>query len=128
MNEQNLGRKVARLLDHSVGDIKQGTLYRLQSARRAAMEMYAAAEPATGWISTGHAAVQTGPARFLNIRYLLPFAALIIALAGAIYWQAAQQASGNDLAEIDTVLLADELPINAYLDKEFDAWLKRSSQ
>lgn len=127
MNEQDLGRKIARLLDHSVGDIKQGTLYRLQSARRAATDKYAATEPATGWVWAGNAAAQTGPGRFLNMRFLLPFAGLIMVLAGVIYWQAAQQANGNDLAEIDAVILADELPINAYLDKGFDAWLKRSS-
>lgn len=128
MNEQDLGRKIARLLDHSAGNIKQGTLYRLQSARRAAVEKYAAAEPATGWIWAGRAAAQTGPERFLNTRFLLLFAALIIALAGVVYWQAAQQANGNDVEEIDTVLLADDLPINAYLDRGFDAWLEHSSR
>jgi hypothetical protein len=32
------------------------------------------------------------------------------------------------LAEVDAGLLTDELPINAYLDKGFDSWLKRSSR
>ena len=29
---------------------------------------------------------------------------------------------------VDENLLTDELPINAYLDNNFEAWLKRSSQ
>ena len=34
----------------------------------------------------------------------------------------------NDIAEIDASLLTDDLPINAYLDNNFEAWLKRSLQ
>ena len=32
------------------------------------------------------------------------------------------------IAEIDAGLLTDDLPFNAYLDNNFEAWLKRSSQ
>ena len=56
---------------------------------------------------------------------LLPLIALLLALAGTAYWQILQQDDNND--EIDSLLLSDDLPINAYLDKGFDAWLKRSS-
>ena len=39
MNEQELGREIAKLLDYSADEnIKQSTLYRLQSARRAALQ------------------------------------------------------------------------------------------
>ena len=48
-------------------------------------------------------------------------------LAGFAYWQVTGPAS-NDFAEIDVGLLTDELPLNAYLDKGFDSWLKRSSR
>ena len=30
-----------------------------------------------------------------------------------------------EFADIDSQLLADDLPIDAYLDKGFDAWLKK---
>jgi hypothetical protein len=30
-----------------------------------------------------------------------------------------------EAVELDTQLLADELPIDAYLDKGFEAWLKK---
>jgi hypothetical protein len=45
---------------------------------------------------------------------------------GIIYWQIEQRA-GNDWPK-STRLLTDDLPINAYLDKGFDSWLKRSSR
>jgi hypothetical protein len=34
----------------------------------------------------------------------------------------------DEAEEIDSALLTSELPINAYLDQGFDAWLKRSSE
>ena len=40
------------------------------------------------------------------------------------YWQTAQQA--HDIEETDAAILASELPIEAYLDRGFQAWLKRS--
>jgi len=50
----------------------------------------------------------------------------VLSLLGVTYWQLVIQA--NDIAEIDVSLLTDDLPINAYLDNNFEAWLKRSSQ
>jgi hypothetical protein len=61
----------------------------------------------------------------LSARILLPLAFLLLSLGGIVYWQTVQQ--NNDAEEIDTHLLTGDLPINAYLDKDFDAWLKRSS-
>ena len=40
------------------------------------------------------------------------------------YWQTLQQGDENE--EIDIMLLVDDLPVNAYLDNEFDAWLDPS--
>jgi hypothetical protein len=50
---------------------------------------------------------------------------LIFGMIGISYWNSTQQAA--DIEEIDAALLTSELPIDAYLDKGFDAWLKRSS-
>ena len=44
MSETEVGREVAQLLDRGLDDIKQGTLNRLQSARRASLENYHVAE------------------------------------------------------------------------------------
>ena len=39
MNEQELGKEIAKLLNHSINEnMKQSTVYRLQSARRAALQ------------------------------------------------------------------------------------------
>jgi hypothetical protein len=59
-------------------------------------------------------------------QYLLPLALLLLGLLGIGYWQATSPPS--EVIEIDAALLTDELPINAYLDSGFEAWLKRSQQ
>ena len=52
-------------------------------------------------------------------------AALILALVGIqYYWQ--QPPTVEEIEEIDAALLTSDLPINAYLDKSFDTWIKRS--
>jgi len=59
----------------------------------------------------------------LALRVLLPLA-LLIASGAAIYgWQQNQRAA--ELEEIDSLLLTDELPIDAYLDRGFQNWLKK---
>lgn len=59
----------------------------------------------------------------LALRILLPLA-LLVGAGSAIYtWQQNQRA--DELVEIDSQLLTDDLPIDAYLDRGFQNWLKK---
>jgi hypothetical protein len=62
----------------------------------------------------------------LGVRYLIPFAALLLGLLGVVYVHTGTVSS--DIADIDAALLTDELPINAFLDTSLDSWLTRSSR
>jgi hypothetical protein len=62
--------------------------------------------------------------RVFGRRLAAAVTALVIATAGVVYWQSI--APNGDSADLEIGLLTDELPINAYLDKGFDSWLKRS--
>jgi hypothetical protein len=127
MNEQELAKQIVQHLDQGLGQIKQGSLYQLQSARMAALERYREAPQsafALAW--AGDVAFRVSHNRHFNLRNLIAAGLLILGMIGVTYWQIALQ--GNDVAEIDASLLSDELPISAYLDSGFDAWLKRSSQ
>lgn len=46
---------------------------------------------------------------------------LLMGLAGAVYWYNLDQPDDD----IDAVLLADELPLQAYVDNRFEQWLDR---
>ena len=53
----------------------------------------------------------------------MPFTALAIGLAAVYTWQQNQRLA--EVEEIDAQLLTDELPIDAYLDRNFQSWLKK---
>lgn len=127
MNEQELAKKIVLHLDQGLGQLKQGTLYKLQSARMAALNHYRPApQPVLGLAWAGDVAFRVSHSRYFNARNMLALGLLLLSLTGVTYWQLAIQSA--DIAEIDANLLTSELPINAYLDSGFEAWLKRSSQ
>jgi len=123
-----LGNKIARLLDHGLGEIKQGTLYRLQQSRREAVTHYHAAGAVRN--AGGTLAAHGHGSGHLNWHFkpamLLPLIMLLALLVGLGYWHDHQQ--GEEMAEIDTLLLADDLPFDAYLDQDFDRWLEDTSR
>jgi hypothetical protein len=127
MNEQELARQIVQHLDRGLGQIKQGTLYQLQSARKAALDRHSTVPQSAlvpAW--AGNIAFKISHSPYFNARNLFAAGLLVLGLLGAGYWQIVVQ--GNDIAEIDASLLTGELPIDAYLDSGFEAWLKRSSQ
>lgn len=119
MNEHEVGKKITKLLDLGLDDIKQSTLNRLQSARRASLESYHMAGSVAN-VGQGTSA-RNGNEWQIKTGKLLSIIALLFALAGIFYWQTLQQSDENE--EIDILVLTDDLPINAYLDDGFDAWL-----
>ena len=61
MNEQELAKKIVQHLDHGLGHIKQGTLYQLQSARKAALSRYRETpQPVFGLAWAGNIAFYAG--------------------------------------------------------------------
>jgi len=127
MNEQELAGRIVRHLNAGLGTIKQGTSYQLQSVRQAALDRYREApQPLFGLAWAGDVAFRITHSRHFNSHNMLALGLLVLSLLGVTYWQLVIQA--NDIAEIDVSLLTDDLPINAYLDNNFEAWLKRSSQ
>ena len=61
----------------------------------------------------------------LSARVLLPALVLVLAAVGISRWQDNQVLA--EVVEIDSQLLTDDLPIDAYLDRGFPNWLKKRS-
>jgi hypothetical protein len=123
MNEQEFGYKIKQSLNHGLG-IDEGRLARLKAARETAVARQRITAPSSKLAWAG----ANGPVspRFLVSRLLLPTLVLALGLFVVNYWHQAQLAQEN--AEIDAEVLTGDLPIDAYLDKGFDAWLRRSSE
>jgi hypothetical protein len=125
MNEQDdLGRRIAELLDAGADSLGPAERERLAAARRTALAAHRP-EKARAWVPAlaGAGAGGWTERRLWGVPYLIPTAALILGLAAVTYMH---WSPPNDIADIDAGLLTDDLPINAYLDQAFDSWLKRS--
>src|SRR4051812_27883114 len=59
----------------------------------------------------------------LSARVVLPVVMLAVAAFGIYRWQENQRLA--EVVEIDTQLLTDDLPIDAYLDRGFQNFLKK---
>ena len=129
MNEPNdeLARRIVQHLDFGADHVGSLTRERLLEARKAALSRYQERLQPAGRLAWANGPrARHGEHHFLAPRYLIAAAAWIAAMIGIAYWQNGSSPA-SEMAEIDAGLLSDELPINAYLDKGFDSWLKRSS-
>jgi len=125
--EPDLARKLVSYLDDGLDRLEPSVLERLAAARRNALSHYREQPAAVfGLAPVGRVVVRLTEHRFFRVHVLIAAAALMLATGAVVYWQSTRPANG--LADIDFYLLTDELPINAYLDKGFDSWLKRSSR
>jgi Protein of unknown function (DUF3619) len=129
MNERELGRKIVQNLDGGL-DLTAEVCARLEASRARALAAQRRAEPSPAAAALDEVAARlAGPSQWFT-EVLLPVALLIVGLVGLHYWEGSAQNAlfATDPAELDAQLLKSDLPIDAYLDRGFEAWLKRSSE
>ena len=125
MNEQQIAYRIKQLLNRGL-DLDAGKLARLKKSRERALagQHVESRVPVLAWAS--NAIGRSGGPSALVPRLLLPMAVLILGLIAINQWRDSQVAA--EIEEIDAAVLTGDLPLDAYLDKGFDAWLRRSSQ
>ena len=125
MNEQETAKKITGYLDRATAGLKAGTAFKLQRARQHALAGLSAPQQAPEFALAGAGGATFGGRRyFADARIWIGLLLLVGGILSYQYWQAAQQA--RDIEEIDAAILSSDLPIEAYLDRGFQAWLKRS--
>ena len=128
--DQDFTKKITTYLDMGAAELKAGTAYRLQLARAAALArladpQHAAELQLTGAHASGGSGMVGGSRNFWASGRLWVGIALIAAAGfGYQQWQAYQQI--RDIEETDAAILSSDLPIDAYLDRGFQNWLKRA--
>ena len=136
-NEKHFAEKIAGYLDRGNAGLKAGTAYKLQQARAQALARLAEREHAPGMTLAGAHGLAGGPPLPTRpgrsghphwaSRGLWIGIALIIAGSVALQqWQATQQV--QEMEETDAAILSSELPIDAYLDRGFQNWLKHVAE
>lgn len=138
--ELEFARQVRRALDENVASISPATVDRLALARRAALArkkpepvtapVFVPAFAGAGAGAAGLAGMppvelpqrRRSPLRRFALAW--PLAALVVSLVAIAYWEDQQRTA--ELADIDAAMLSDDLPLNAYLDHGFNAYLSRA--
>ena len=129
-DDKQFADKLTAYLDHGTADLKAGTVYQLQLARQAALARLAEPEretamrltPALAGAGAGSSAPSGGSGFRTGFKFWLGVALIVAAGFGYQQWQAYQQMT--DLEETDAAILSSDLPIDAYLDRGFQNWLK----
>jgi hypothetical protein len=124
MNEKQIAYRIKQELNRGL-DLDAGKLGRLKAARERALarQRVESRIPVLAWVD--NAVGKLGGPSSLIPRMLLPMAVLILGLVAINQWRDSQVAA--EIEEIDAAVLTGDLPLDAYLDKGFDAWLKPSS-
>jgi len=125
MNEHQFGNKVRQALNRGLLGISDKVERRLQQARETALSRQRA-ERAPALVWADNVLGRFGGAWTTVTVYAVLSLALLAGGATGIYtWQQNQRIA--ELEEIDSQLLTDDLPIDAYLDRGFQNWLKKRS-
>jgi hypothetical protein len=123
-DEPRFGNRIRHLLNQGVA-LEPAKRERLRAARQHALERQRT-EPAPALRWADNVLGSFDGWRGLSARVLLPVAVLVLAVSGIYTWQEKRRVA--ELVEIDSELLTDDLPIDAYLDRGFQNWLKSQNR
>ena len=99
-----------------------GAAERLRAAReRALARQRAELAPALQWADNVFGRLEGWGG--WSLRVVAPLVLLVAGVAGVYLWEQNQRVV--EVEEIDAMLLSDELPIDAYLDRGFQNWMKQ---
>lgn len=135
MNTKDLAfaYKLRHALDESVQDMPASTAERLAKARAVALShkkqtaVAHAVAPRVALAGPAHSSDRSYPLRAWLSRasFVVPVVVLALGLIGI--HQAEKRQQLMEAATIDAEVLADELPLSAYLDHGFDAYLAKGA-
>ena len=121
----NLAYKIRHALNDNLDALPASTTDRLAAARARALsrkkpDASRQSQPARRALFDLKA-LFTGPA-LARIAVAVPLLALVIGMGGVYEYEQEQRLAA--MAEIDAAVLADELPLTAYLDHGFNAYVE----
>ncbi|HWA39945.1 MAG TPA: DUF3619 family protein [Burkholderiales bacterium] len=124
MNEPQFGNKIRHLLNERLGRVDPAVAERLRAAREQALvRQRPEPAPALAWADNLLGRVDGWGS--LSLRILVPLVLLVGGLAGIYSWEQNQRLA--EVEDIDAQLLTDDLPVEAYLDRGFQNWLKKQA-
>ena len=120
MNEERYGFRVRQALNHGLKDIPPAASRRLEAARHLALSRQKQVAPQMALAGLGNAFLRTG-SHMPYLKQILAVLALLLGMWISFYWHSVQYVT--DLEEVDSALLTDDLPPDAFLDNDIFEWL-----
>lgn len=124
MNERDFANRIRRHLDRGLQQISRNECERLHEARNQALAMQHQAQQETMAVGVGHFFLRTSPFEHLRLRNFFVILMLLAIIGLGSHWYAESLIA--DLSTEDSALLADEIPVEAFIDQGFESWLKNS--
>lgn len=124
----NFAYKVRHALNEKLDELPPSTVDRLATARKLAVSR----KKAHGPVKVSQRVLAGNIGAFFSFSSLgragvvIPLLALVVALSGVYQYEQEQRIA--EIAELDAAVLSDELPLTAYLDHGFNAYLAQRGQ
>ena len=118
----NLAYKVRHALNENLESLPASTTERLAAARARALSRKKANAPARQRAGLARLASPFSLEWLGRTAVVLPLVFLVAGLAGVYQYHEQQRIA--EIAELDAAVLSDELPLTAYLDHGFNAYLE----
>ena len=124
MNEKDFAQKITRSLNWGLSHIEEDKLAKLRAGRRQAMDAYREPVKIFGLVTVS--------GQMLDVSHWIRkplFWLPLLAISAAIIAYSLNSTDDvyDDVGELDAKILTGELPIDAFLDKDFASWVKESS-
>ncbi len=126
MKEERYASRIRQALNHGLKDISPATSRRLEAARHLALTRQKQAVPTlvlSNGIMDGTSSHHIGEhGNFRYSKQLMAVAALLVGMWLSFYWHSVQYIT--EIEEVDSALLSDDLPPEAFFDNDIFEWLK----
>lgn len=129
VQEINFGYKVRHALNEQLDTLPTATTDRLASARKLALSRKKSDSPLRVLVRqrafAGEAGSMASEGFSWKMRFalIIPLVVLVFGLIGIVQYE--KQVRIDETADIDAAMLSDEVPLTAYADTGFNAYLEK---
>ncbi|QRM19121.1 DUF3619 family protein [Dechloromonas sp. TW-R-39-2] len=122
MNEERFASRIRQALNHGAKDIPPAAARRLEAARHIALSKQKQPVAQLSLAGSGTSTLKNGGHNAPYLKQILAILALLLGMWISFYWHSVQYIT--ELEEVDSALLSDDLPPEAFMDNDFFEWLK----
>lgn len=123
-----IGKALRPHLDASIDQMKPGIVHRLAEARRSAVASLDAETATAANVNGGTVAMSGGSqSRLSDWRFWATGVVITTAIALFSYSQWSDYSAAREQADVDMMILGDDVPVDALLDKGFNHFLREEN-